>query len=150
MATNDPLAKPDALTTKPSTLALKTEAVSGIARVRRMGLDPEKLGEAEAEQLRRVGIDSETYERKAVTYNGLIREFGRPLGPQIYNAIAVAAFGGVPSNKGDLSIMTLQDEYISPRGRDESEEDFSKRLEKHRARRAKVEQLLADAEGGNG
>ena len=149
MATNDPLAKqPEATTTKPS-IALKADAAAGIARVSRFNIDPSKISEAQAEQLRRMGIDSETFERKAVTYNGLIREFGKPVGPQLYNAIAVAAFGGVPSNRGDLSIMTLQDEYISPRGRDETEEEFAARLEKHRARRAKVEQLLADAEGGN-
>jgi hypothetical protein len=79
-----------------------------------------------------------------------MEEFGKPVGPRLYNDIAVAAFGGVPSNRADLSIMTLQDEYIMPRGRDESDESFNARLEKHRARRAKVQQLIADAEGGNG
>ena len=98
--------------------------------------------------LQRRGIDPETFERKAVTYKGLMEEFGRPVGPRLYNQIAVAAFGGVPSNRADLSIMTLQDEYIMPRGRDESEEVFNARMEKHRARRAKVEQLIAEAEGG--
>lgn len=126
------------------------DTAAGIARVRRLGFDPQKLGDVEAEQLRRLGIDSETFERKAVTYKGLIKEFGRPLGPQVYNGIAVAGWGGVPSNRGDLSIMTLQDQYLSPRKPDESEESFNARLEKHRARRAKVEKVLADAEGGKG
>ncbi len=100
------------------------------------------------EALRRRGIDPDTFERKAVTYKGLIEEFGKPAGPRLYNAIAVAGWGGVPANRADLSIMTLQDEYIMPRGRDESEEEFNTRMEKHRAVRAKVEQLIAEAEGG--
>jgi hypothetical protein len=99
--------------------------------------------------LQKRGIDPDTFERKAVTYKGLLEEFGKPVGPRLYNDIAVAAFGGVPSNRADLSIMTLQDDYIMPRGRDESDEAFNARLQKHRARRAKVEQLIADAEGGN-
>lgn len=126
----------------------KSAAAAGIARVRRLGFKPDKIGDAEAEQLRRVGIDSETFERKAVTYKGLLEEFGRPIGPRLYNDIAVAAFGGVPSNRADLSIMTLQDDYIMPRGRDESDESFNARMKKHRDRRAKVEQLIAEAEGG--
>lgn len=129
-----------------------TRAVAdrGIARARRLGVDPGKMDEQASERLRRMGIDSETFERKAVTYKGLMEEFGRPVGPRLYNAIAVAAFGGVPANRADLSIETLKDQHIMPRGRDESEESFNARLEKHRARRAKVEQLIADAEGGNG
>jgi hypothetical protein len=109
-----------------------------------------RFGKEDPEALRRRGIDPDTFERKAVTYKGLMEEFGKPVGPRLYNDIAVAAFGGVPSNRADLSIMTLQDEYIMPRGRDESDESFNARLEKHRARRAKVQQLIADAEGGNG
>jgi hypothetical protein len=108
----------------------------------------ERFGKEDPKVLQRRGIDPETYERKAVTYKGLMDEFGKPVGPRLYNDIAVAAFGGVPSNRGDLSIMTLQDEYIMPRGRDESEEAFDARMQKHRARRAKVEKLIADAEGG--
>jgi hypothetical protein len=110
----------------------------------------DRFGKDDPEALRRRGIDPDTFERKAVTWKGLLEEFGKPVGPRLYNAIAVAAFGGVPSNRADLSIMTLQDDYIMPRGRDESDEVFTARLEKHRARRAKVEQLIADAEGGNG
>lgn len=109
-----------------------------------------RFGKEDPKVLQGRGIDPETYERKAVTYKGLIEEFGKPVGPRLYNNIAIAAFGGVPSNRADLSIMTLQDEYIMPRGRDESDEVFNARLEKHRARRKKVEQLIAEAEGGNG
>ena len=109
-----------------------------------------RFGKEDPKVLQQRGIDPETYERKAVTYKGLIEEFGKPVGPRLYNNIAIAAFGGVPSNRADLSIMTLHDEYIMPRGRDESDEVFNARLEKHRARRKKVEQLIAEAEGGNG
>lgn len=108
-----------------------------------------RFGKEDPQVLQKRGIDPDTYERKAVTYKGLIEEFGKPVGPRLYNDIAVAAFGGVPSNRADLSIMTLQDEYIMPRGRDESDEAFNTRLEKHRARRKKVEELIAAAEGGN-
>lgn len=108
-----------------------------------------RFGKEDPQVLQKRGIDPETYERKAVTYKGLMEEFGKPVGPRLYNDIAVAAFGGVPSNRADLSIMTLQDEYIMPRASDESEESFNARMEKHRAMRVKVEQLIADAEGGN-
>lgn len=108
----------------------------------------DRFGKEDPQALQRRGIDPETFERKAVTYKGLLEEFGKPVGPRLYNQIAVAAFGGVPSNRADLSIMTLQDEYIMPRGRDESEEAFNARLAKHRARRKKVEDLIAEAEGG--
>ena len=126
----------------------KASAATGIARVRRLGFDPDKIGEVEAEQLRRLGIDSETFERKAVTYNGLIKEFGRPRGPQIYNAIAVAAFGGVQPNRNALSIETLKDRWLAPRMANEPDEDWAKRAEKHRAQREKVYKIIADAEGG--
>lgn len=108
----------------------------------------DRFGKEDPKVLQRRGIDPETFERKAVTYKGLLEEFGKPVGPRLYNDIAVAAFGGVPSNRADLSIMTLQDEYIMPRGRDESEEAFNARMAKHRARRKKVEDLIAKAEGG--
>lgn len=107
-----------------------------------------RFGKEDPQVLQRRGIDPETFERKAVTYKGLVEEFGKPVGPRLYNDIAVAGWGGVPANRGDLSIMTLRDEYIMPRGRDESEEAFNERMEKHRATRAKVEQLIAEAEGG--
>ena len=109
-----------------------------------------RFGSEDPQVLQKRGIDPETFERKAVTYKGLLEEFGKPVGPRLYNNIAIAAFGGVPSNRADLSIMTLQDEHIMPRRRDESDEEFNARLEKHRARREKVEQLIAEAEGGNG
>jgi hypothetical protein len=108
-----------------------------------------RFGNVDPQVLQKRGIDPETFERKAVTYKGLIEEFGKPVGPRLYNAIAVAGWGGVPANRADLSIMTLQDDYIMPRGRDESEEEFNTRMEKHRAVRVKVEQLIAEAEGGN-
>lgn len=108
-----------------------------------------RFADQDPEALRRRGIDPDTFERKAVTWKGLLEEFGKPIGPRLYNDIAVAAFGGVPSNKADLSIETLKDEHIRAQARDESDESFNARLEKHRARRAKVEQLIAEAEGGN-
>jgi hypothetical protein len=125
------------------------DAAAGIARVRRLGFDPGKIGDSEAEQLRRFGIDPETFERKAVTYNGLLKEFGRPRGPQIYNAIAVAAFSGVQSNRNALSIETLKDRWIARRTSTESDEEFARRQDVHRAQREKVYKILADAEGGN-
>lgn len=108
-----------------------------------------RFADQDPESLRRRGIDPDTFERKAVTWKGLLEEFGKPAGPRLYNDIAVAAFGGVPSNKADLSIETLKDEHIRAQARDESDEAFSARLEKHRARRKKVEELIAAAEGGN-
>ncbi len=108
----------------------------------------ERFGKEDPKVLQRRGIDPDTFQRKAVTYKGLLEEFGKPVGPRLYNDIAVAAFGGVPSNRADLSIMTLEDEYISARKPDESEELFNARLEKHRARRKRVEELITEAEGG--
>lgn len=108
----------------------------------------ERFGKEDPKVLQKRGIDPETFERKAVTYKGLLEEFGKPVGPRLYNDIAVAGWGGVPSNRADLSIMTLKDEYIMPRGADESEESFNTRLGKHRTARTKVEQLIAEAEGG--
>jgi hypothetical protein len=127
--------------------ALKPADITGAKKPNALA---SRFANQDPESLRRRGIDPDTFERKAVTWKGLLEEFGKPAGPRLYNAIAVAAFGGVPSNKADLSIMTLQDDYIMPRGRDELDEAFNARLEKHRARRAKVEQLIAEAEGGNG
>jgi hypothetical protein len=121
---------------------------AGIARVRRFGIDPNKIGEVERDKLQSVGINPDTFERGAVTWDGLIEEFGRPVGPQLYNAIATVGWRGVPANRGDLSIETLKDRWLMPRQRKESEEDFNKRMEKHRATRARVDQLIAEAEGG--
>lgn len=100
----------------------------------------------EADKLRRRGIDPDTFERRAVTYQGLIEEFGKPAGPRLYNEIAAAAFGGAQPGHPDLSIITLEDRWISPRTPEESDEEFGKRLGRHRATRAKVQQLFADAE----
>lgn len=126
-----------------------TTSTPSIAKTANANRLAQRFGKEDPQMLQRRGIDPETFERKAVTYKGLIEEFGKPVGPRLYNAIAVAGWGGVPANRSDLSIMTLQDEYIMPRGRDESEEAFNGRMEKHRATRAKVEQLIAEAEGGN-
>lgn len=108
----------------------------------------DRFGKEDPKVLQRRGIDPETFERKAVTYKGLVEEFGKPIGPRLYNDIAVAGWGGVPANRADLSIATLKDEHIAPRGRDESEEEFNARMEKHRATRKRVEDLIAEAEGG--
>jgi len=126
----------------------KTDVAAGIARVKRFGIDPAKMTEADALKLQHRGIDPDTFERKAVTYDGLIEEFGRPLGPQIYNAIARAGWRAVPANRGDLSIETLKDQWMAPRQAKESEDEFKKRLEKHRQTREQVYKILAEAEGG--
>lgn len=129
-------------------MADETTSTPSIAKTTTTNRLAARFGKEDPEVLRRRGIDPDTFERKAVTYQGLIDEFGKPVGPRLYNDIAVAGWGGVPANRADLSIMTLQDDYIMPRGRDESEEAFNARMEKHRATRARVEQLIAEAEGG--
>lgn len=125
----------------------KAQADAGAARVRRFGIDPNKMTEADRIKLQKRGIEPDTFERKAVTWDGLIEEFGRPVGPQLYNAIATAGWRGVPANKGDLSIETLKDRWIVPRQAKESEDEFSKRMTKHRETRERVERLIAEAEG---
>lgn len=134
--------------TKLPAVTMTANQAAGIARVRRFGIDPAKITQTDRDKLQSVGIDPDTFERGAVTWNGLIEEFGRPLGPQIYNAIARIGWRAVPSNKGDLSIETLKDKWISPRQRSESDEDFAKRMEKHRKTREQVEKVIAEAEGG--
>lgn len=129
-----------------STTQSSNEAV-GLARVRRFGIDPAKMTEADRMKLQKRGIEPDTFERKAVTWEGLIEEFGRPVGPQLYNAIARAGWRSVPANKGDLSIETLKDQWIVPRQAKESEEEFNKRMAKHRETRERVERLIAEAEG---
>jgi hypothetical protein len=96
------------------------------------------------------GVDPDTGERKAVTWDGLRAEFGERIGARLYNALAVAAFGGVQPGKPDLSIVTTelfrarmrntQGEFI------ETEEAYEKVREKFMARAEKVKKILADAE----
>lgn len=132
-----------------SSLGMNKEQIdAGLARARRFGIDPNKMSEADRNKLQKRGIDPDTFERKAVTWDGLIEEFGRPVGPQLYNAIAQAGWRGVPANRGDLSIETLKDRWIVPRQSKESDEDFNKRMAKHRETRAHVERLIAEAERG--
>lgn len=146
MVTEDP--KPTKTTRTLAATDLTGAGGADRARVKRLGLDPDKMSEDDGRRLQRMGIEPDTFERKAVTYKGLIEEFGKPIGPRLYNDIAVAAFGGVPANRGDLSIETLKDRWIGPRTANESDEDFNKRLEKHRAARERVMNLIADAERG--
>lgn len=94
------------------------------------------------------GVDPDTGERHAVTWAGLREEFGERKGSKLYNDIAVAGFGGVQPHRPALSLLTLQDRYMRPRGKHESEQDFAKVTEKFKARRTKVEQLLAEAVKG--
>lgn len=119
---------------------------AGEAMLRRHGIDPAKVGEEEVEKLRKVGIDADTYERKALTWAGAIQEFGRPLGPQVYNQVHVAGFGPVPPGKNDINLMSLEDKWMSPRKDDETDEDFEARSKKFTARRERVHRLIADAE----
>lgn len=125
---------------------------AGEAMVRRHGIDPEAGDEEARESLRRVGIDADTYERKALTYQGAIREFGKPIGPRLYNEVHVAAFGPVRPGQNDINLMSLEDRWISPRRSDpsqrnfETEEEFDERKAKFTARRERVQQLIAAAE----
>jgi hypothetical protein len=104
------------------------------------------------------GVDPDTGERKAVTWAGLREEFGEREGAQLYNALAVAAFGGVQPGRQSLSLITALDEkYVRLRHRDpntgqftESEEDFQKARAKWVARREQVKKLMADAEAAKG
>ena len=94
------------------------------------------------------GVDTDTGERQAVTWDGLRAEFGARIGSRLYNDIAIAAFGGPQPGRPALSLLTLQDKYLRPRGKHETEEEFSKTKERFSQRRAKVEQLLAEAVKG--
>lgn len=119
---------------------------AGEAMLRRHGIDPAKVGEAETEKLRKLGIDADTYERKALTWAGAIQEFGKPIGPRLYNEVHVAAFGPVRPGKNDLNLMSLEDKWMSPRKDDETDEDFAARKKKFVERRERVHRLIADAE----
>jgi|SRR6185503_15060644 len=119
---------------------------AGEAMLRRHGVDPAKVGEEEIEKLRKLGIDADTYERKALTWAGAIQEFGKPIGPRLYNEVHVAAFGPVPPGKNDINLMSLEDKWMSPRKDDETDEDFEARKKKFSARRKRVHDLIAAAE----
>jgi hypothetical protein len=84
------------------------------------------------------GVDMATGERKAVTYAGLMEEFGDSQGVALYNAIAVAAFGGVPPDRRPLDLVSLREESARE---GLSEAQRLKRAE----RRKRVELLLANA-----
>lgn len=96
------------------------------------------------------GVDPDTGERKAVTWDGLRAEFGERAGARLYNALAVAAFGGVQPGKPDLSVATIvlfrarmkntQGDFI------ETEEAYENVRKKFIARAERVRQILADAE----
>lgn len=136
MATNEPLAKPEA---KPAAAPpTATEITTG------KKLEPGFNAEGKAFP----GVDPDTGERHAVTWHGLREEFGVRTGSKLYNDIAVAAFGGVQPNRPALSLLTLQDKYMRSRGKHESDEEFAKVTERFQERRAKVEKLLADAVKG--
>ena len=103
------------------------------------------------------GVDPDTGERKAVTWAGLREEFGDREGARLYNAIAVAAFGGVQPGRPSLSYITAIDEkYFRSRHRNqagdftESEDDYNKAREKFRARAEKAKKLMADAQAAKG
>jgi hypothetical protein len=70
------------------------------------------------------GVDPDTGERKALTFEGAQKEFGPTKGAELYRAVAMAGgFGRVEGNP-DLSLVGLEGEH-----------------------KAKVEKLLADAGG---
>lgn len=120
---------------------------AGEAMLKRHGIvDPTNVSEEEVEKLRRIGIDADTFERKALTWDGAIREFGKPIGPRLYNEVHVAAFGPISPGRNDLNLMSLEDKWMSPRKPDETDEEFEDRQKKFTARRERVHQLIAAAE----
>jgi hypothetical protein len=120
---------------------------AGEAMLRRHGIvNPAKVSEEEVEKLRKLGIDANTYERKALTWAGAIQEFGKPLGPRLYNEVHVAGFGPVPPGRNDINLMSLEDKWMSPRKDEETDEEFEARKKKFVARRERVHQLIAAAE----
>jgi hypothetical protein len=57
------------------------------------------------------GVDSDTGERKALTFDGAQKEFGPKRGPELYYAVAMAGgFGRVEGNP-DLSLIGLDGEH---------------------------------------
>jgi len=124
----------------------------GEAMLRRHGVDPQKVGDAEREYLRTVGIDADTYERKALTWGGAIAEFGKPVGPRLYNEVHTTAFGPVPPGRNDINLMSLEDQWMTPRRSNpalqdfETDQEFEERKQKFKARRERVKKLIAAAE----
>jgi hypothetical protein len=102
------------------------------------------------------GVDPDTGERKAVTWIGLREEFGEREGARLYNALAVAAFGGVQPGRPALSLATLDDRWFRSRQRNaqgvfvETEAEYAKVKEKFTKRREAALKLLADAEKAKG
>lgn len=98
------------------------------------------------------GVDPDTGERKAATWNGLRAEFGERKGSRLYNDLAVAAFGGVQPGRPDLSLATLDEKWFRPRLKNEqgdfieTEEAYARVREKFMGRIEKVKKILADAE----
>lgn len=98
------------------------------------------------------GVDPDTGERKAATWEGLRAEFGERKGSRLYNDLAVAAFGGVQPGRPDLSLATLDEKWYRARLRNEmgefveTEEAYAKVREKFMARIEKAKKILADAE----
>lgn len=57
------------------------------------------------------GVDPDSGERKAVTYEGLQKEFGPKTGAELYREVALAGgFGRVEGNP-DLSLVGLEGEH---------------------------------------
>lgn len=103
------------------------------------------------------GVDPDTGERKAVTWAGLREEFGEREGARLYNAIAVAAFGGPQPGMPSLSLVTAIDEkFFRSRQRNqqgaftETEDAYNKARERFRERAEKVKKLMSDAEAAKG
>lgn len=98
------------------------------------------------------GVDPDTGERKAVTWDGLRAEFGERKGSRLYNDLAVAAFGGVQPGRPDLSLATLDEKWYRGRLKNEmgdfieTEEEYEKVRVKFRARIERAKKILADAE----
>lgn len=98
------------------------------------------------------GVDPDTGERKAVTWDGLRAEFGERKGSRLYNDLAVAAFGGVQPGRPDLSLATLDEKWFRARLKNEqgdfieTEEAYAKVREKFMGRIKKVKKILTDAE----
>lgn len=98
------------------------------------------------------GVDPDTGERKAATWEGLRAEFGERKGSRLYNELAGAAFGGVQPGRPDLSLATLDLRWFRARLKNETgdftetEESYEKVRAKFQARIDKVKKILADAE----
>jgi hypothetical protein len=98
------------------------------------------------------GVDPDTGERKAATWDGLRAEFGERKGSRLYNDLAVAAFGGVQPGRPDLSLATLDERWYRARLKNEmgdfieTEEAYEKVRVKFLARIERAKKILAEAE----